>query len=409
METMTDFIIGEAAKYRGEAEDPARTIGDLLAMFVEGRLDVFPEYQRGAVLDAAWARDIVRTIISTPALISPVFLRESVDSDGTKRYEVVDGAQRLTAVLLYAMGALSVPFSDGSVAVDVHGRASDEAPCGYSYLFGSGAPRCSDMMDDGVCVYDSMYRFAEFAEGVASDQSTDRDVMDQAEYNKFQNKTIRTIVFPTSWPDRLCILYCMYAELKHIRQTKDECLLHLHDLASRELKALEPLADAAAVGLGIDAASRKPYGWLFKVFAMLDGATDVPTDANERMYMPVMCRTVQMYVDKPPCPSTIHKIRTAIEQLSIKSHKVKAKFKRMAIPPDVACILLWKLCGCPSASVDALARITRFAARCTKRQRLEIGIESLGDAKGAEACEKYNVARLCGDLHKMAAIAATVA
>nr|WRJ69774.1 DUF262 domain-containing protein [Oceanusvirus sp.] len=412
LEALTDTIIEQSAKHRGDPEDQMKTIGDLLGMFVDGRLDVFPEYQRGAVLDMDWARDIVRLLLFTSAPIAPLMLRECVDPDGTKRYEVVDGAQRMTAILLFAMGALTVRVKAHAKEdeTELFGWPSDVGPVGYEYLFGGVEDlRCADFMDDGTKVYDTMFRFAARAEGLVTPQTQDANVMDPADAGRFLNKTIRMIVFPTSWPDKLCILYAMYTELKHLRQTKDECLLHLHDRASQALKPLASVADAAASNMGIDASSKKPYGWVFKVHAMLNGEP-VPTDANEREYMGMMCRAVEKYMDAAPCPSRVSRIKTAAERLRALSGSVKTRLGRTSVSPDLACMMLWKLVEDPSCEAENLAHVAYFATRRTAKDRLKVAAIKLGDeGEAVRICEEYRTAGLRGDLRTMAEIAVKMA
>jgi hypothetical protein len=409
LDALTDSIIEESSKHRGDPEDQIKTIGDILNIFVEGRLEVFPKYQRGAVLNADWARDLVRLILFTSAPINPVMLRERVDPDGTKRYEVVDGAQRLTAILLFAMGALAVRLRGGSGETSVYGWASEAGPAGYEYLFGGGnSLGCADYFDDGTRVHDSMFRFAARAGGLVTMGGAESVVMEAGDAGRFLNKSIRLIIFPTSWPDKLCILYAMYTELKHIRQTKDECLLHLHDLASQALKPLAPIADAAAASLGIEGSS-KPYGWLFKVYAMLDGLEMVPTDENERHYMDMMCLTVKKYINSPPCPSKVARIKTAVVSLRALAAQVKVRFKKTKLKPDVACILLWKLVTEPSADAGTLSNVAYYASRRTPTELEDAGKDVLGEEGSKRAAESFKVARLSGNLYTMAVVASSVA
>ncbi|MDP9380884.1 MAG: DUF262 domain-containing protein [Chloroflexota bacterium] len=64
-------------------------------------LDMDPPYQRRSVWNQRYREDFIETVLlGYPA--PSIFLHEDIDSDGNQRYAVVDGKQRLTAVMDFA-------------------------------------------------------------------------------------------------------------------------------------------------------------------------------------------------------------------------------------------------------------------------------------------------------------------
>lgn len=83
----------------------------------QGRLDLNPPYQRRSVWNLEYKRYFVDTVIHQyPA--PPIFLEVDVDPDeGKTTYSVIDGKQRLTALLEFVADAFTTPESLKSLGI----------------------------------------------------------------------------------------------------------------------------------------------------------------------------------------------------------------------------------------------------------------------------------------------------
>jgi len=75
-----------------------------------GRLDLNPKYQRGDVWGPARRRNLIRSLlvgVPVPPLI--VNDRQKSKWDGDEAIAVIDGKQRMTTILMFFDGELSVP------------------------------------------------------------------------------------------------------------------------------------------------------------------------------------------------------------------------------------------------------------------------------------------------------------
>lgn len=88
-------------------------------------LDLDPPYQRRSVWNQAYKDSFVDTILlQYPA--PAIFLYEEVSPQGTSKYHVVDGKQRLTAVFEFASG--SFPVSEASIVSHLRGKQFNQLP-----------------------------------------------------------------------------------------------------------------------------------------------------------------------------------------------------------------------------------------------------------------------------------------
>lgn len=82
-------------------------------------MDLDPPYQRRSVWNQAYRDNFIETILMQyPA--PAIFLYEEVADDGTSRYHVVDGKQRLTSVFGFAKGEF--PVSEDSLVTHLRGK-----------------------------------------------------------------------------------------------------------------------------------------------------------------------------------------------------------------------------------------------------------------------------------------------
>ena len=80
-------------------------------------MNLKPSYQRKSVWSKSYKRYFIDTILhnySSP----PIFLNHEIDSDGGMKYSVVDGRQRLEAILAFIEGEIPVTSNFGDSKVD---------------------------------------------------------------------------------------------------------------------------------------------------------------------------------------------------------------------------------------------------------------------------------------------------
>ena len=243
-----------------------KPIKELLEAFHEGRLDVFPEYQRGVVSNLKWAQELVTVLVFTSAPINPIYLYNHSED---LSWEVVDGAQRLTAIILFMMGAF--PICDGSD--DVWFVNQMEPNCGWMSIFDAGG--ASKLVDHSP-FSNNLLKFYEQAHHMVVPQGADHVILKGEHRDRFMGRAFSVRHMPAGWTSELSILYMVYTSLKMWKQTKDECLVHLHDRASRQLKDRERQLDGAIAEINDDGGkerlnfqslTRQSYGVVAKVFA----------------------------------------------------------------------------------------------------------------------------------------------
>ena len=85
-----------------------QTVGWFIDLHRRGLLDLDPPYQRRSVWNQAFKEYFVDTVLlNYPA--PAIFLYEEVTPSGTSTYHVVDGKQRLTALIEFAEGHFPIP------------------------------------------------------------------------------------------------------------------------------------------------------------------------------------------------------------------------------------------------------------------------------------------------------------
>ncbi len=99
-----------------------QTISWFWDLYNRGRLDLDPPYQRRSVWNQAYKDSFIDTILMQyPA--PAIFLYEEVSDNGTSKYHVVDGKQRLMSVFEFAKGEF--PVSEESIVTNLHGKTLD--------------------------------------------------------------------------------------------------------------------------------------------------------------------------------------------------------------------------------------------------------------------------------------------
>eukprot|EP00873_Tetraselmis_striata_P033906 jgi/Tetstr1/454170/TSEL_041089.t1 len=110
---------------QNEEDTPPRvtsyTINELIGLFLEGGLVIYDRAQRNMVFNKTWGRQLMYFIINTKCSVPPIKVRRVAEErvvDGetlsVERYYVVDGAQRLTAILMFYFGLLKADVIHGA-------------------------------------------------------------------------------------------------------------------------------------------------------------------------------------------------------------------------------------------------------------------------------------------------------
>lgn len=82
------------------------SLENFLDMYAEGEYDFDPEYQRGLVWTKEQKQAFIKALMIGKAEIQPIFIRNPKKREGG--LEVLDGKQRLTAILEYVRGEFEV-------------------------------------------------------------------------------------------------------------------------------------------------------------------------------------------------------------------------------------------------------------------------------------------------------------
>ena len=358
------------------AEEKHWSIGVLFEKFVAGRINVYPDYQRGLVSDLGWARELVAVCIYTPAPIAPILLYKS--SDG---HEVVDGAQRLSAIFCFMMGGYPIKSTDGS---DVWYCDKDDDNYWIKLLIGGGTG-IGAMIDDEP-VNPNLARFLENARGLMLDYDEHTGILAPGLNGRLQGRHQSIVEMPDKWNRDMCTLYAVYTGLKAWRQTKDEYLVHLYDHASRQIKQLESrFVDAIKrCGLNVESPTRQLYGVLVRVFAVIDKFSHVPAESDEKLYVDMIMELVTRYSDNPPAPGPIERLERGVDWFSNADNlKIKGR-----IESDILCVLLYAASMDMVVSADDMKLLIGFTLSARKTR--EMVLERHSAAGAASIAEQYN-------------------
>ena len=82
------------------------SLGSFLDMYAEGEYDFDPEYQRGLVWTTEQKQAFIKALMIGKAEIQPIFIYNPTKRKA--RMEILDGKQRLTAILEYVRGNFEV-------------------------------------------------------------------------------------------------------------------------------------------------------------------------------------------------------------------------------------------------------------------------------------------------------------
>ncbi|PJC85878.1 hypothetical protein CSW98_12550 [Vibrio sp. HA2012] len=116
------------------------TISSFHEGFLLNKFNMDPEYQRKSIWSAEQQSLLIDSILKNIP-IPPVFLREFIDKDGKTQYEVIDGKQRLTAIIDFING--EVDTSD-----DLDDPLYDENIAGVNFLTLKSDEFFEDYLDD---------------------------------------------------------------------------------------------------------------------------------------------------------------------------------------------------------------------------------------------------------------------
>ena len=321
---------------RSTTDEKHWTLGELFDEFVRGKINVYPEYQRGLVANLAWARELVSVCLMTSAPIAPVYLHSVPDG-----HEVVDGAQRLAAYFMFMMGAY--PIVDDSGA-EYWFCCSDDCSHWTSVLAADGKDGVGSFVDE-TPMKKNLVLFGDQVRPLIMRQRPDAQILPAQEQGRFRGRKQSIVVMPETWDRELSILYVVYTGLKAWKQTKDECLVHMHDRASRVLKKLErPLIDALAVaGMSFSSPTRQAYGVVVRAFACLESFPHVPVEQDERLYVDLMFEMASRYAEKSPMEETLAALSRGVDWISRNGAVVMndMRSKSATIHPDHLSVLLY--------------------------------------------------------------------
>lgn len=123
-----------AAKIRRQN---SQTVGWFNDLFKRRLLELDPPYQRRSVWNQAYKNDFIDTILRQfPA--PAIFLFEEISAEGSSKYYVVDGKQRLTSVFEFTSGEF--PVSETGEPIHLRGKyfdqlSADEKTAFWTYEF----------------------------------------------------------------------------------------------------------------------------------------------------------------------------------------------------------------------------------------------------------------------------------
>lgn len=342
------------------------TLGEMQNEFLRGNINVYPDYQRGLVSDLKWARELCSVCLFTSAPIAPIYLYKTPEG----HYDVVDGSQRLAAYFSFMMG--SFPIIDDSG--EEHWFCDTNDSWHWNKIHGSGELDGVEAVIDQEPVKENLIRFHSHVISLIERQRAGICVLPSDVKGRFLGRKQSIVVMPETWDRELCILYVVYVGLKAWKQTKDECLVHLYDRASRKLKPLENKLRTALEESGINVLSptRQLYGVIVRVFAILEQFPHVPSEADEKLYIDLMMEMVKRYSTRDPDPESILTLQQGIEWF--KSHGCKFKNNitgNRPINTDFMTVLLYTAGKRPKIQSRCLSLILIFMGR-SKPKRAEL-------------------------------------
>lgn len=352
---------------------PVRQVFD---EFLAGRLDVFPEYQRGVVLDLEWAQELMMVLTYTAAPLNPVYIH--ANHDGT--YEVADGAQRLTAIVMFLLGAFPIKDAAGNKVW----AANRREPGRYDEVARLSPPQMADYLNCAP-FSKTLAGFFRNAGGLAVDQPSKYSQLDRQLTDNVYGRILTVVIMPVRWGPDLSILYMVYTNMKMWKQTKDECLVHMHDRASRAMKAMEPRLRLAleACKIKVVAPTRQLYGAIVKVFACLDEFPHVPIDADEKLYDQMMMTMLDRYSECHPNPELLRRLQESISVLtdSVSKHH---PYQGRAMTPDQLVAVLY-VASVPRANVTGVLNVMKVLSAKNKADAHKL-LRSWGVADAEGIC-----------------------
>lgn len=374
---------------------------EILNLFKDDRLDVFPDYQRGVVSNLEWAKELVSVMVYSAAPLNPIYM-QCVGGD-MNRFEVVDGAQRLSAFLLFMMGSFSIKADNG--VDDVWFENQCKPDCGWwSICEGKTNGGVKDYLEDKP-LSSALIKFYE--QTVVGDmverQPSTFEFLAQNARDNFMGRHLSVTVMPCVWNSELSILYMVYTNLKMWKQTKDECLVHLHDRASRQLKSIEKeiIGVIEMCKIKFEFPTRQAYGVLVRLFACLSKFDSVPSDMDE--YNNLMLEMVNRYSESDPDPDVIQRVRSSFRRLAEQEQTVSKFLSRKKLSSDLLVAILY-VASSPGTTVHGLKKLTSFIFSAKKDYESVLNTWRFRPAGGmAKEFGKFwtqasdrNLIRLCG-------------
>eukprot|EP00873_Tetraselmis_striata_P033695 jgi/Tetstr1/453959/TSEL_040878.t1 len=385
------------------------SLGEMLDEFSSGNINVYPDYQRGMVATVQWARELIGVCMLTSAPIAPIYLYATP----TGCYEVVDGAQRLAAYFLFMMGAFPVVDDAGTE----WWFCSGSDPCHWTRVLGGPTHETgvAALIDDSP-VPEAIRRFHSQTRPFLKPPPADAALLSGEIQGRLRGRKQSIVVMPKTWDRELAILYTVFTGLKAWRQTKDECLVHMHDHASRALKALEPdLVQALAeAGVPFSSPTRQVYGVLVRTFACLENFSHVPVEQDERLYVDLMMKLAADYATAAPPARTIAALRKGVDWLHANGAALMSTLppRPPKITPDTLCALLYTASSRSTFRVKSMVTMVLFVS-ATKPKRLLLlrggnianADEILNDYQAAldrrRASGSTNLAELCATASRL--------
>ena len=397
-----DFTSGVLERLRRAGDRPPdekhMTLGEMRSLFCDGRFNLYPEYQRGVVCSREWAKDLASVLMYTSAPLMPITLFQDPD---TGVLEVLDGAQRLSAIMVFMLGGFGIPPL-GEESRENRWFADASAAGGWDSLFDnfSSSGSIGRLLDPAEA--DPLLRaFLAEAQGLHELQPRGFKRFDAEEIGRFIGRKQAVIIMPEGWSRELCILYVVYTSLKTWRQTKDEYLVHMHDMASRSLKPMEGrLVRGMRGGLDINNPTRQAYGAVVKAFAALAGFPHVPRQDDEKLYPDMIMEMTRRYWTSEPDPDLMACVERGISWVETNAKNVQTG-GRAVLEQDHVVVLLYAAARRPGLGLRKAEMLLRFL-RSTRPRRTALladggfqDPEQVSEEFGRMTRGRVNVRELC--------------
>ena len=191
-------------------------------------------------------------------------------------------------------------------------------------------------------------------------QPTKFDFLDQNARDNFMGRHLSVTVMPSSWTSELSILYMVYTNLKMWKQTKDECLVHLHDRASRQLKSIEKelLGVIVMCKIKFEYPTRQAYGVLVRLFACISNFDYVPAEMDEKKYTDIMYEMVHRYSETDPDPDVMRRVRSSFRCL-VDHQKNIPMLSKKKLSSDLLVAILY-VASSPGTTLCGLKSLVTF-------------------------------------------------